>query len=109
MSDLALAHLGPIEYDRVRKEIDQCRLILHVHWVAFNHLGVQTIDYNEWDDIACRLDRLHDEYPTLVHYGYEAEWFYDWDTSNWNELPTTTYILNLANEVADRQERWEAA
>ena len=107
MNDIDIAHLDTLAYERARREIDECRLILHAHWVAFNHLGELTIDYDEWDDIACRLDRLHDQYPTLVHYGYEAEWFYDWDTNDWNELPTTPYILQVANEMVDRRERME--
>lgn len=104
MNDVEIAHLDPLVYEQARREIDQCRLILHAHWVAFNHLGVLTVDYEEWDSIACRLDRLHDQWPGLVHHGYEAEWFYTWDTGDWIDLPTTAYILEVANEMVDRME-----
>ena len=107
MNDLEVAHLGLLEYERARHEIDECRLVLHAHWVAFNHLGELLIDPDEWDSVACQLDRLHDTYPVLVDEGYEAEWFSSWDTSNWNELPTTPYILEIANNMVDRREEVE--
>ena len=68
MNDIDIAHLDTLAYERARREIDECRLILHAHWVAFNHLGELTIDYDEWDDIACRLDRLDTPFVDLWYY-----------------------------------------
>lgn len=105
MNESELAHVDTLMYEQARREIDQCRFMLHVHWVALNHLGALTIDYDEWDDMACRLDSLHDTWPLLVHEGYEADYFMRWDASDWNDLPVTPYILTAANEMIDRMER----
>lgn len=93
-----------LRFFQARILIDEVRLILHTHWVAFNHLGVQTIDFDEWDAISLKLDILHDEYPTLVADGYEAEYFQHWDTCDWSELPVTPYVLDIAIKMVEREE-----
>lgn len=93
-----------LRFYQARVLIDEVRLILHAHWVAFNYIGVQTIDFNEWDHISLQLDVLHDEYPTLVGDGYEAEIFQSWDTNDWSDLPVTPYILGIAHKMVNRQE-----
>lgn len=91
------------EYWRARNHIDQTRVILHAHWIAFNYLGVLTIDFDEWDDIAMKLDRLHDEFPGLIDHGYEAEHFLDFNIDNLIDLPVTDYIVNVATAMIRRQ------
>jgi hypothetical protein len=102
MTESTIAHMSELEYLRIRQEIDEVRMVLHAHWVAYNHLGVLTIDYDEWDDIAVRLDRLHEKYPSFAFEGYEAEYFYDWDTDDMFDLPVTPYILEVATKLIER-------
>jgi hypothetical protein len=102
-NDIHIDYLDEKDYWRARKEIDDVRVILHAHWIAFNYFGVLTIDYDEWDDIASNLDRLHWKYPTLVNDGYEAEFFEHWDAEDFQDLPVTPYIAEVAAKMIARQ------
>lgn len=101
--DIHIDYLDEKDFWRARTEIDDVRVILHAHWIAFNYFGVLTIDYDEWDDLASRLDRLHWKYPTLVSEGYEGEYFEKWDAEDFNDLPLTPYICEVTARMITRQ------
>lgn len=93
-----------LEYYRLLREIDEVRLILHAHWIAYNYLGILTIDYDEWDDIALKLELLHDEHPDLALQGYEADFFGAWsEEEGMGDMPVTPYILEVATQMVRRE------
>lgn len=92
-----------LEYYRLLREIDQLRLILHAHWIAYNYLGFLTIDYDEFDDIATRLGCIHDDHPDLALQGYESDFFAGWnEEESMGDMPVTPYILEVALKMAYR-------
>lgn len=95
--------MNQLQYHRLLREIDELRIILHAHWIAFNYLGVLVIDYDEWDDMAIRLERIQQEHPDLALQGYEADFFAGWsEEGGMGDMPVTPYILDVATSMARR-------